>query len=76
MAMRSVEEELLAQLERLGREDRKRVLSYARTLGATPLRGTPGDELVRFSGVLSSEAAEEMTAAIEDGCERIDAGEW
>ena len=76
MASPSVREELLGELDRLSPEDRERVLRYARTLRTLPGPGTPGGELVRFSGVLSPEAADEMSAAIEEGCERIDVIEW
>jgi len=45
-------------------------------LTTEPLMGTPGRALTRFSGVLDLESAGEMSAAIEDGCERVDLNEW
>jgi hypothetical protein len=76
MASRSVRDRVLEELERLGPEDRERILDFARHLGSAPARGTRGTDLLRFAGAVSSEAAEEMTRAIEEGCERIDVSEW
>jgi len=76
MASRSIREDLLAELERLAPEERERVLKYARELPGRKVVGTPGRELLGFFGTLSEDAADEMTAAIEEGCERVDVGEW
>jgi hypothetical protein len=65
-------EAVLRELEKLGAADQQRVMDFVRALGATPPKGTPGAALSRFSGVLDKESVDEMLAAIEDGCERID----
>lgn len=45
--------------------------------GASPLPPpTPGSELLKFSGTLSKEEADEQRRIIEEGCERIDDDEW
>jgi hypothetical protein len=36
----------------------------------------PGKELLRFAGILTPEEAELMERAIEEGCERVDQGDW
>lgn len=76
MSGRSVREDLLEELERLGPEERELVLKYARELSGPTVIGTPGRELLRFFGTLSNDAADEMTAAIEQDCERVDVAEW
>ncbi|CEO88677.1 MAG TPA: hypothetical protein GX520_03215 [Syntrophaceticus sp.] len=38
--------------------------------------GTPGCELLRFSGIITEEDAQAMSQAIEEGCEQVDTDEW
>ncbi|MEX2375083.1 MAG: hypothetical protein WD942_05785 [Dehalococcoidia bacterium] len=76
MSTRPVKKELLEELDRLGIEDQHRVLEFVRTIRAARPRGTPGSDLIRFAGVLSTEEADRMMAVIEDGCERVDADGW
>lgn len=78
----SIRDEVLRELEKLDAADQQRVMDFVRALVSIELRGTPGAErgtpgaeLARFSGALSEESVDEMMAAIEDGCERID-DEW
>jgi hypothetical protein len=70
-----IKEELLASLEDLPEERQLQVLSFARSLNAVP-RGVPGKDLLRFAGALDDQSAREITDAIEEGCERVDLGEW
>jgi hypothetical protein len=70
-----VQTRLIEQLERLPLSKQQRVLDYARSL-AEPLRGTPGEDFLELCGTLSRESAEEMTRAIEEGCEQIDLDDW
>jgi hypothetical protein len=71
----SIRDEVLRELEKLGAADQQRVMDFLRALGSARPRGTPGSDLTRFAGTLSQESVDEMMAAIEDGCERID-DEW
>ncbi|HUF54550.1 MAG TPA: hypothetical protein VMR52_12375 [Dehalococcoidia bacterium] len=71
----SMRDKVLRELEKLGAADQKRVMDFLRGLNSAELRGTPGSELARFAGTLSDRSVDEMMAAIEDGCERID-DEW
>lgn len=43
---------------------------------APSVTGTPGRSLLRFLGTMTNEDAENMSEAIRQGCERIDAHEW
>jgi hypothetical protein len=72
MVIPSVKEALLRELEKLGAADQQRVVDFVRALAASAPRGTPGNELGRFAGAMSPDAVEEMMAAIDEGCERID----
>ena len=38
--------------------------------------GTPGKQLLRFAGTISSEDLQSMSQAIEKDCEQIDLNEW
>ena len=74
--MVALERELHERLSRLRPDQRLQVLEYARALSEGPRRGVPGESLLRFAGTLSPEQAEELTRAIEDGCERVDPDAW
>jgi len=76
MVLPSIRDELLEELGKLGSEDQHRVLDFARALVEAKIRGTPGRALLRFSGVLTAEDAEQISAAIEEGCEKVNLDEW
>ena len=74
-----IQSELLPYLGQLPADEQARVVDFARTLVTSPERkkvGTPGKELLRFAGTISHEDALQMMAAIDEGCEQIDANEW
>ena len=71
----SMRDKVLRELEKLGVADQKRVMDFVRALRSAEPQGTPGSELAPFAGSLSERSVDEMMAAIEDGCERID-DEW
>jgi hypothetical protein len=68
--------QILEQLNGLPADQQKRVLDFARALALSAPVGVPGRELVRFGGVIPREALEQISSAIEEGCERIDADGW
>ena len=47
-----------------------------RSLAGTPPQGVPAQDLLAFAGVISPEDALQMTQAIEQGCEQVDANAW
>lgn len=69
-----LQEELLKKLDRLSPAMQRRVLDYARALVGSP-RGTPGDKLLKFAGIMTPAEADEFLRSIEEDCERIDANE-
>jgi hypothetical protein len=75
----TLQSELLTCVGQLPPVDQARVIAFARTLADNserPIRGVPGKELLKFAGCISHEDAMEMMAAIEEGCEQIDASTW
>lgn len=71
----TVRHELLNQLEALPSDQQQRVLDFARSLAVSP-QGVAGKELVRFSGVITSDDAQAMAAAVETACEQVNSDEW
>jgi hypothetical protein len=72
----AIQSDLLKEVEQLPPLLQRKVVEYAHTLTQTRPRGIPGDQLLDFAGVLSSEDAELMMAAIEADCEQIDPNDW
>ncbi len=76
MNAKPIKQEILKELDRLSPELQRQVLDFTRALGSSASEGVPGKELLRFAGILTPEEAELMERAIEEGCERVDPGEW
>ena len=76
MSLTSSESELLAQFQLLPPASQQKALMYLRSLRTKEIRGIPGHKLLKLAGRLSPEAAAEMTAAIEEGCEQINESDW
>lgn len=69
-------DQFIAEFKLLPPQAQERVINYARTLSKPRPRGTPGHELLKFVGCIPPEDLEEIAAAIEEGCERIDYDGW
>ena len=76
MASASVRKEILDELNRLGTEQQRRVLDFARALVTPQPRGVPGKALLSFAGAISPDDARAMAQAIEEGCEKVNPDEW
>lgn len=70
-----VRDELIARIDKLPPEMQQHVLRFVDSL-PVPANGESGAALRLFSGTLDRVSAQEMIRAIEDECERVDAGEW
>ena len=68
--------EIAARIDRLSPDMQEHVLRFVSSLGTAAPVGENGAALRRFSGSLDNGSAREMIQAIEDECERVDAGEW
>ena len=62
----SIRDELLKQLGQLTPNMQRRVADFAAVLVRSVPKGTPGDELLRFVGVLDPDDAKAMIEAIEN----------
>ncbi len=71
----AIRDQIIRQLDGLSDRDQRRALSFVRSLSAAP-EGVSGGNLLRFAGAFEPEEARRMSEAIEEGCERVDAGEW
>ncbi len=69
-------EEVIEQIKALPQELQRRVLEFTRALAQSTPRGIPGQELLRFAGVIPRDDVRLMSEAIEQGCARVDTNEW
>jgi hypothetical protein len=74
MSTTTLKSDLLAEIDRLTIPQQQRLLNVAR--GMTPGEGIPVARLLSFAGTIPKEDLQEIAAAIEDGCERVDADAW
>ena len=70
-----VAQQINATIRKLAPEEQLRVLEYARSLEHRP-QGTSGEVLAAASTGISAEDLDLMQKAIDEGCERIDSGDW
>jgi hypothetical protein len=74
--MAALEREIHERLTRLGPDQRRQVLEYARALSEAPRRGVPGQALLRFAGSIPTEDLRTITQVVEEGCEGVDPRGW
>ena len=72
----SLKDALSRELARLDEADRKKVLEYARTLAERTPRRVSGASLLPLAGSVPGADMDEMEAAIEEGCEKVNPGAW
>lgn len=71
-----IERALHQQLKTMPTERQQEVLDFARNLSALPLRGIPGQVLLKFAGTIPATDLKKMTRSIQSECEKIDNHEW
>ena len=71
-----VREEIAKRVETLPADLQGRVLEFVVSLSASAPVGESGSALRHFSSSLDSLSARQMIQAIEEDCERVEAGEW
>jgi hypothetical protein len=76
MASASVRKQLLDELNRLGSEQQRRVLDFARALATDKPLGVPGKTLLAFAGAIPPHDLQTMSRVIEEGCEKVDLNAW
>jgi len=68
--------EIIKRLDRLPFEIQIKILDLAEAAAPSPQKGVSGKKLLRFAGILKTDDVNEMTQAIENGCEKVDINEW
>jgi hypothetical protein len=69
-------DEVVEQLKVMPQHLQWQVLEFVRSLVNAEVRGTPGQQLLRFAGSIPSDDLQLMREAIEQDCERVDIDEW
>ncbi|HEY9648599.1 MAG TPA: hypothetical protein V6C88_19620 [Chroococcidiopsis sp.] len=69
-------DEVVEQLKVMPQPLQKQVLEFVRSLAKAEVRGTPGQQLLRFAGSIPSDDLQLMREAIAQDCERVDIDEW
>jgi hypothetical protein len=69
-------DEVVEQLKVMPQHLQWQVLEFVRALVRAEVRGTPGQQLLRFAGSISPDNLQLMREAIEQDCERIDVDDW
>ena len=72
----TLETEIQEQLSQLPLEQQRQVLEFARALVISRVRGVPGQELLRFAGLVETDDLALMKRAIEEDCEQVHPHEW
>jgi hypothetical protein len=72
----SLSEAIKERVDRLPADVQRKILELLDALVSTTPKGVPGKSLLKFSGIISSEDAQVMVNAVEEGCERVDIDEW
>lgn len=73
----NVRQEIERKIEQLPLDMQEQVLRFVSSLAtSTQPIGEGGAKLRQFSSVIDPVSAQEMTRAIEEGCERVDAVDW
>ncbi len=75
MASKTFENEFLKGLELLTKEQQDKVISYVRAL-MKRTKSNNQQALLQFAGSFKTKDAQEISSAIEAGCENIDKNEW
>ncbi|MCI2430890.1 hypothetical protein LM602_04980 [Candidatus Acetothermia bacterium] len=69
-------EKVIEQLKALPHELQWRVLEFTRALALSTPHGVPGQQLLRFAGVIPLDDVTLIRDAIDQGCEQVDPHEW
>jgi hypothetical protein len=75
MLSKAFENEFLRNLGLLSKEQQNKVLSYAKSL-LKRTKNSNQQDLLQFAGSIDPKDIQEISKAIEAGCENIDKNEW
>jgi hypothetical protein len=68
--------DVVREMDRMPIKQQRRVVEFAHALAHSHPQGTPGRDLVRFSGFVDPADLDEMSEVIEEGCEKVDPDAW
>ena len=68
--------DVVREMDRMPIEQQRRVVEFAHSLARSHPKGTAGRDLVRFGGSFDPADLDEMSKAIEEGCEKVDPDAW
>ncbi len=72
----TIKEQILRDLDRLSPEQQRKAQQLVHGLVASGMKGASIEDLIPLNGILDKQSAQEMRAAIEEHCERIDPSDW
>ena len=72
----SITQEIIERLHELPASQQQLVLEVVRSMASQKPQGVPAKDLLPLTGAITAEDARQMTNAIEEGCERVDANAW
>ena len=71
-----IEKEIIKDLSNLPVELQEKVKEFTHSLLIAKSKGTPGKDLLKFSGIIDDNNAEELRKIINEDCSKIDHNEW
>jgi len=72
----SIFEQVIKQLSHIPQSSQRQGLQFARMLSGFQVKGTPGQELLRFAGSIPHDELTLMQNAIKRDCKQVDLDEW
>lgn len=72
----SIINEVVEQLKVMPPHLQWQVLKFVRALVKSEMRGTSGQQLLRFAGSITPDDLRLIREAIEQDCEQVDVDEW
>ncbi|MDT8392187.1 MAG: hypothetical protein RRC34_16930 [Lentisphaeria bacterium] len=76
MVSQALASDVIHEMDHMPIELQRRVLDFAHALAGSFPKGTPGEEFAEFAGSFLPEDLEQMSIAIEEGCEKVDLNAW
>jgi hypothetical protein len=76
MTQSEIQHQLYEEIDKLSAAEQLRLLAAAREIKSEVPKGTPWSAIQHLAGTLPDADANEIMAAIEEGCENIDLDEW
>jgi len=72
MASPTLSERIHNKVSRLSPDQQRKVYDFISSMDRPLPRGTSGNDLLQFLGIIGPEEMERIESAIEEGCERVD----